>query len=77
MENRSYNARAIISGFRKAAGYENAEEIAEILGVSKPTYLKYEKKPWTMTLATLDRLEELYGEEFINFFFDHKLYKQQ
>jgi len=77
MEDRNYNARAIISGFRKAAGYDNSEKVAEILGVSKPTYLKYEKKPWKMTLATLDRLEELYGEEFVDFFWKHKLYKQK
>lgn len=77
MENRNYNAKAIISGFRKGAGFEKAEEVADILGVSKPTYLKYERKPWTMSLATLDRLEELFGEEFVDFFWKHKLYKQQ
>lgn len=77
MENRNYNAKAIISGFRKGAGYEKAEAVAKILGVSKPTYLKYEKEPWRMTLGTLLDLEELYGEEFTDFFWKHKLYKKQ
>lgn len=77
METRTYNPKAIISGFRRGAGYDKAEDIAEILGVSKPTYLKYEKKPWKMTLGTLEKLEELYGEEFVEFFWTHKLYKER
>lgn len=76
MENRKYEPKAIISGFRKAAGYEKSDDIAKVLGVTKPTYLKYEKKPWKMTLDTLDKLGELLGEEFIEFFWTHKLYKK-
>lgn len=76
MDEMKYNPKGIISGFRKASGYQTADEVAKVLGISKPTYLKYEKDPSKMTLEILDKLEELFGEEFRDMFFKHKLYKK-
>lgn len=77
MEIREYNPRAIIIGFRKSAGYETTQEMADALGITKPTWLKYEKEPWRMTLETFDQLEKLLGEDFAEFFWTHKLYKKK
>lgn len=72
-----YNAKELIAGFRKARGFERAEDIAKQLNITKPTYLKYESKPWTMSLGMLDELENLLGEDFRDMFFKYKLYKKK
>lgn len=72
-----YNAKQLIAGFRKARGYVRAEDIAKKLNITKPTYLKYESKPWTMSLEMLDKFEELLGEDFRDMFFKYKLYKKK
>lgn len=82
MENKNLNtseqleARGIIAGFRKAKGYNSHREMAKLLNVSPVTYLKWEKNPSKIPCGELARFEELLGEEFIEFFFEHKLYKQ-
>ena len=76
MEERIYNAKGIISGFRRGAGYEKIQDFANELGITRATYEKYERDPSTMTLGTLQKMEELLGEEFREFFWKHRLYKK-
>jgi len=73
---KNIKAQGMISGFRLASGYTSSKEVADILGISKPTYLKYEKQPWKMSFETFEKLVELYGDEFAQYFIEHKLYKK-
>lgn len=77
MEKLTYNPKELISGFRKARGYIRAEDIAKELGITRPTYLKYESKPWTMNLEMLDKLENILGDDFSELFFKYKMYKKK
>lgn len=65
-----------MQGFRRMAGYIKQKDVADILGVTKLTFLRYENNPRRMPVGVLEKLEDLYGEDFIKYFFDHKLYRE-
>lgn len=54
---------------RKASNLTQAE-VADHLGISRPTYIKMEKHPDEVTIADAQKLAELFGVAVDAIFFD-------
>ncbi|KXB34846.1 helix-turn-helix transcriptional regulator [Atopobium deltae] len=57
---------------RKIARFTQ-EQVAGILGVSTPTYIKLEKNPELLTIEDARRLAQLFNVSVTQIFFDEKL----
>ena len=64
----------IMKSFRARAGYSQ-EQVAKKLGITRQTFVIYEKNPGIMTIETFGKLKDLYGDDFETVFFEKKLYK--
>lgn len=57
---------------RKIARFTQ-EQVAGVLGVSTPTYIKLEKNPELLTIEDARRLAQLFNVSVTQIFFDEKL----
>lgn len=48
---------------RKKAGFKRQKDVAKVLGISLPTYRRYETEPDLLPLAKLNELAEVFGCE--------------
>lgn len=69
------NPKEFMAGYRRMVGYDKAQDVADKLGITRVTFVKYEHDPKTMPIGYLAKLEELYGENFTELFFAYKCYK--
>lgn len=56
---------------RLQTGYSQ-EKMAVLIGVSRPTYIKYEENPDMMPIGTAKRFSQLVGKSIDDLFFTHK-----
>ena len=63
----------VIPFFRLKTGLAK-KEIAKRLGITKPTWDRYEKEPEMIPTFLFEKLENVFGPEFIDYYMDNKLY---
>lgn len=68
------NVKDIMKSYRVRIG-KSQTEIANLLGITRLTFNSYEENPGKIPTKLYGRLVELYGEDFNDYFFTHKLYK--
>jgi len=67
------NPSDVMAYFRAKTGLTKTE-ICRELGLSRPTLDEIEKRPSEIAVKYLDKLEKLYGSEFIDYYMDNKMY---
>lgn len=68
------DAKDIMKSYRIRIG-KSQTEVANILGITRLTLSTYEERPSKIPIKIYGKMVELYGEDFNDYFFEHKLYK--
>ena len=68
------DVKDIMKSYRIRIG-KSQKEVADILGITRVTLSSYEEHPRKIPILTYGKMVELYGEDFNDYFFAHKLYK--
>lgn len=68
------DAKDIMKSYRIRIG-KSQTEVANILGITRLTLSTYEERPSKIPIKIYGKMVELYGEDFNDYFFKHKLYK--
>ena len=65
---------AVMVFFREKSGLTKTE-ICKRLNISRPTLNKNERRPKDIAVKYLDKLQDLYGEDFIEYYMDNEIYR--
>lgn len=70
------NVKDIMPFFRLRSGLQR-NEILRRLNVTSPTFKKWEDNPDKIPARMFDNFVEIYGDDFVEFYMDNKLYNKQ